>query len=81
MKSKLFLAAAVAVLVSAGGAYAKPTANQMAAVADTGRPEADSKRDADRKPAEMLEIAGVKHPFSDVDEAGTALAARQGASA
>ena len=67
MKSKLFLAAAVAVLVTAGGAYAKPTANQMAAVADKGRPEADSKRDADRKPAEMLEIAGVKQGQTVVD--------------
>jgi len=67
MKSKLFLAAALAVVVTAGGAYAKPDANQMAAVADKGRPEADTKRDADRKPAEMLEFAGVKQGQTVVD--------------
>jgi predicted methyltransferase len=67
MKSKLFLAAALAVTVTAGGAYAKPDANQMAAVADKGRPEADTKRDADRKPAEMLEFAGVKQGQTVVD--------------
>lgn len=31
-----------------------------AAVADPSRPEADTRRDADRKPAEMLAFAGVK---------------------
>ena len=39
----------------------------MAAVADKGRPEADTKRDADRKPAEMLEFAGVKPGQTVVD--------------
>ena len=48
-------------------AYAKPDANQLAAVADKGRPEADTKRDADRKPAEMLEFAGVKPGQTVVD--------------
>lgn len=67
MKSKLFLAAALAVAVTAGGAYAKPDANQMAAVADKARPEADTKRDADRKPAQMLEFAGVKQGQTVVD--------------
>jgi predicted methyltransferase len=67
MKSKLFLTAAVAVAVAAGAAYAKPDANQAAAVADKGRPEADTKRDADRKPAEMLEFAGVKQGQTVVD--------------
>jgi predicted methyltransferase len=37
------------------------------AAADKGRPEADTKRDADRKPAEMLEIAGVKQGQTVVD--------------
>lgn len=61
MKTKLFLAAcAVAALSVSGVAAAKPTPEQLAAVADKGRPEADTKRDADRKPAEMLEFAGVK---------------------
>jgi predicted methyltransferase len=67
MKSKLFLAAALAVIATAGVTYAKPDANQMAAVADKGRPEADTKRDAARKPAEMLEFAGVKQGQTVVD--------------
>src|SRR3569833_3217093 len=67
MNSKLFLAAAIAVLVSTSGAYAKPDANQMAAVAYKGLPEAYTKRDADRKPAEMLEFAGVKQGQTVVD--------------
>src|ERR1700760_3934810 len=67
MKSKLFAAAALAVIATAGMAYAKPDANQMAAVADKARPEADTKRDAARKPAEMLEFAGVKQGQTVVD--------------
>jgi predicted methyltransferase len=67
MKSKLFLAAALAVIATSGVAYAKPDANQLAAVADKDRPEADSKRDADRKPADMLEFAGVKQGQTVVD--------------
>jgi predicted methyltransferase len=67
-KTKLMLGAmAVAALLSTGTAYAKPDANHMAAVADKGRPDADSKRDADRKPAEMLEFAGVKPGQTVVD--------------
>lgn len=60
MKTTFLLAAAAAMALSAGVACAAPTKDQLAAVADKGRPEADTKRDADRKPAEMLEFAGVK---------------------
>lgn len=60
MKSKLMLGAMLALTLSTGAAYAKPTPAMVAAVADKGRPEADTKRDADRKPAEMLEFAGIK---------------------
>ncbi|MBX3483445.1 methyltransferase [Phenylobacterium sp.] len=61
MKTKLFLAvSAVAALAVSGVAAAKPTPAQLAAVADKARPEADVQRDAARKPAEMLEFAGVK---------------------
>ncbi len=60
MKTTFLMAAAAAMVLSAGVAGAAPTKDQLAAVADKGRPEADSKRDADRKPAEMLEFAGVK---------------------
>ena len=68
MNSKLMLGAAVlALMLSTGAAYAKPSAAIVAAVADKGRPEADTKRDADRKPAEMLEFAGVKSGQTVVD--------------
>lgn len=60
MKTKLLLAAAAALALSSGMAAAAPSAAITAAVADKGRPEADAKRDADRKPAEMLDFAGVK---------------------
>jgi predicted methyltransferase len=60
MKSKLMLGAMLALTLSTGTAYAKPTPAMVAAVADKGRPETDTKRDADRKPAEMLEFAGIK---------------------
>lgn len=61
MKPILLLAACAAASLSwSASASAAPTANQLAAVADKSRPEADTKRDADRKPAEMLEFAGVR---------------------
>jgi predicted methyltransferase len=60
MKSKFLLAAVAVMVLSAGMVDAKPTPQQLAAVADKGRPEADTKRDADRKPADMLDFAGVK---------------------
>lgn len=68
MKTKLMLGAALAAtLLAAGAADAKPDANQMAAVADKARPAADTRRDAERKPAEMLEFAGVKQGQTVVD--------------
>src|SRR5689334_6659737 len=68
MKSKLLLASAFAAVAAFGTAsYAKPDANVTAAVADKARPEADTKRDADRKPAETLEFAGVKQGQTVVD--------------
>jgi predicted methyltransferase len=61
MKSSALVLAAVSVLALASGtAEAKPSKAIVAAVADAGRPAADTKRDADRKPAEMLEFAGIK---------------------
>ena len=60
MKSRLMLVAAAALALSTGLAQAAPSKEVVAAVADKGRPEADTKRDADRKPAEMMEFAGVK---------------------
>jgi len=60
MKSKFLLAAVAVMALSAGMVDAKPSPQQLAAVADKGRPEADTKRDADRKPADMLDFAGIK---------------------
>jgi predicted methyltransferase len=67
MKTKFLLTAAAVMALGATIADAKPTPAQLAAVADKARPEADSKRDADRKPAEMLEFAGVKPGQTVVD--------------
>jgi len=61
MKHNLMLVATAALIVCAGApAFAKPSAAIVAAVADKARPEADTKRDAARMPAEMLDFAGVK---------------------
>lgn len=59
MKTHLLMAAVAAMALSTGIAQAAPSPAIAAAVADKGRPEADTKRDADRKPAQMLEFAGV----------------------
>lgn len=68
MKSKLMLAAALAAVLGAGAvAQAAVPANIAAAVADKNRPDADVQRDADRKPAAMLEFAGVKPGMTVVD--------------
>lgn len=45
----------------------KATPEITAAIADKGRPDADTKRDADRKPAEIVAFAGVK-PGMTVEE-------------
>jgi predicted methyltransferase len=60
MRRTLLLAAVAALAFSTVGAQAAPSAAVTAAIADKARPEADTKRDADRKPAEMLEFAGIK---------------------
>jgi predicted methyltransferase len=52
--------AALALCLAAPAFAQKPTPAITAAVADPGRPEADTKRDADRKPAEIVAFAGVK---------------------
>jgi predicted methyltransferase len=63
MSFRLAVGALVALCLAAGAAaWAAPAvpAYIAAAVADAKRPEADSKRDADRKPAEVIAFAGVK---------------------
>jgi predicted methyltransferase len=64
----LFVGACAAASLAALPALAqKPSAAVTAAVADKGRPDADTKRDADRKPAEIVAFAGVK-PGQSVEE-------------
>lgn len=66
--SILFASVSLALGFAALPAFAqKPSAAITAAVADKGRPEADTKRDADRKPAEIVAFAGVK-PGMSVEE-------------
>ena len=63
MRASLFMAAALLaapLLGAAALAADKIPAPIAAAVADTSRPTADTDRDAVRKPAEMLALAGVK---------------------
>ena len=72
MTSRLVLAAAAALIITAGAARAieaRPQAPAWiaAVVADKGRPAADVERDAERKPAEMLLFAGVKPGMAVVD--------------
>ena len=59
MMKKFLLLAGSAVLISPAVMAAAPTAQMKAAVADKDRPEADTKRDENRKPAEMLAFAGI----------------------
>lgn len=79
MKNNLLMAAAAAVMVIAAGgsalaadAPAKASGAKVAAyiteaVADKNRPAADTQRDANRKPAEMMAFAGVKPGMTVVD--------------
>jgi predicted methyltransferase len=57
-----YFAAAAAVALGVGAAWAAATipANIAAAVANPNRPQADRDRDAARKPGEVLAFAGVK---------------------
>ncbi len=54
------VALAVGGFAAVGSAHAKAADAITVAVADPSRPEADRQRDANRKPAETLEFAGVK---------------------
>jgi len=67
MKTRRLLVAAAIAVVCAGAALAAPPAYLVTAVADPSRPADDIKRDADRKPAETLAIAGVKPGSTVVD--------------
>jgi predicted methyltransferase len=59
--SLLAAAAGVALLLAGtGAAQAAPPAYVAAAIADPARPAEDVARDANRRPAEMVEFAGIK---------------------
>lgn len=60
LRTTLSAAVALAALAIALPAAAAPAATLTAAVADTSRPEADRARDAARKPAELLALAGIE---------------------
>ncbi len=62
MKYRIAVGALVALGLCAGVSAATPKipAYITAAVADPNRPEADTKRDADRKPADCIAFAGIK---------------------
>jgi predicted methyltransferase len=55
----LFMAGAALLASSAIVLAAAPTARMKAAVADSNRPAADTARDENRKPADMLAFAGI----------------------
>ncbi|WEK46855.1 MAG: methyltransferase [Candidatus Andeanibacterium colombiense] len=50
----------VSIALAATPAWAQPSPAIAAAVADSGRPDADKQRDLARKPAEIIDFAGVK---------------------
>ena len=59
MKYTNLLLAGAALIGSCAVALAAPTAKMKAAVADSSRPAADTARDENRKPADMLAFAGI----------------------
>ncbi|MEO8301171.1 MAG: methyltransferase [Rhizomicrobium sp.] len=59
MKRAILLTAAAVLLASSAMAFAAPTAKMKEAVADSGRPAADTARDENRKPADMLAFGGI----------------------
>ncbi|HEY8947435.1 MAG TPA: hypothetical protein VIM56_00980 [Rhizomicrobium sp.] len=60
MKRTMIIAAGIALLIGAPSYAKAPSASVAAAIADKNRPAADTARDADRHPADMLALAGVK---------------------
>ena len=67
MTRNCVLGALAAVMLGAGAMAAPVPAYIGAAISDSARPEADTKRDADRKPAEMLLFAGIKPGMKVMD--------------
>ena len=65
MKTMLCLLAVCGALTAP--AIASPAKPITAAIADSGRPDADIQRDANRHPTELLEFAGIKPGMKVVD--------------
>jgi predicted methyltransferase len=59
MKNATLFLAAAALMASTAIVTAAPTAKMKEAVADSARPSADTARDENRKPAQMLEFGGI----------------------
>jgi len=59
-KASILLPVALCAVALTAGVQAATPAYISAAVADKARPEADTQRDADRKPAQTLAFAGVR---------------------
>ncbi|HET7085273.1 MAG TPA: hypothetical protein VFI23_10920 [Rhizomicrobium sp.] len=59
MKRAVLFLSATALLASSAIVLAAPSKQMLAAVADSARPADDTKRDENRKPAEMLAFAGI----------------------
>ncbi len=60
LRPAIFASAAIAALMSGAATGAPPSRAILAAVVDPGRPDADTGRDANRKPAEVIAFAGIK---------------------
>jgi predicted methyltransferase len=67
MKSMHFATAIAALALSAGAAFAALPATIQSALSDTARPAADTSRDVNRHPGELLVFAGLKPGMKVVD--------------
>jgi predicted methyltransferase len=67
MKPVHFATALAALALSAGAAFAALPATIQSALSDPARPAADTSRDANRHPGELLVFAGLKPGMSVVD--------------
>jgi predicted methyltransferase len=67
MKHLQLAAAVAAISLTAGFAFAATPAYLVAAISDPARPAADTARDANRHPAELLAFAGLRPGMTVVD--------------
>src|SRR5689334_12692070 len=68
MKTTHYLAATAILAITAGAAFAAALpAHIEKALSDSARPAADTSRDANRHPGELIEFAGIKPGMKVVD--------------